>query len=361
MSAVPLPLPSASTHASLRVSGLERSSSSPKNVKARSETTTSKRNPSSLRKQKKTPNKPKTPKGGDIAQAALPLTIRRRARSNNIAKQLIFNSQEEAQSQDSSGEESASSSSTPDSDIANQLRKDLKQAKREDEIITEINMTCPEHLKKASVVRKLEHSGSLANERVFVAISDVCESPILGLFANVDFKRGDVVTCYGGRLRSSNDAHQEEEDHKTHVRRIPGSIFVRDGLEFSRYFKRDSVSEMKSELDLPASARVHREVTGCERDVWERIQQEGVGYMANTDEKSKLNVKVKSLKPTNSGVYPEILTYVATRDIKQYEEILAPYNNNESVQMQRDRKKKKKQTVQTKLPFGFVKTVKTCI
>jgi hypothetical protein len=97
---------------------------------------------------------------------------------------------------------------------------------------------------------------------------------------------------------------------------------------------------------------------GCSPELWERIRAEGVGYMANTDEKKKLNVKVTPLRQDRQGIYPDILTYVALRDIKQYEEILAPYNNTESVKMQKERTKKKKKNksmLQAKLNFASVK------
>jgi hypothetical protein len=78
--------------------------------------------------------------------------------------------------------------------------------------------------------------------------------------------------------------------------------------------------------------------------------------MANTDEKKKLNVKVTPLRQDRQGIYPDILTYVAIRDIKQFEEILAPYNNTESVKMQKERtQKKKKSMLQAKLNFASVK------
>jgi hypothetical protein len=184
------------------------------------------------------------------------LTRSRRTRSNDVAKQLFSRSS----SSTSSSERSDSGDSS--TSAISQLRKDLRQAEKEEESRLESTFTCPASLQLKRAAKRLESSGTVANRRVFIAVSDVCEFPIFGLFANAAFKKGDVVTTYGGRLRSAADARKEAKSEITHVRRIPGSLFVRDGKEFSSYFKRDSDSEMREDRKLPASARVHREITG---------------------------------------------------------------------------------------------------
>ena len=71
-------------------------------------------------------------------------------------------------------------------------------------------------------------------------------------------------------------------------------------------------------------------------DVRKRIEQEGVGYMANTSSnKADLNVQCVAVSPYTaaiSAIHPKQLVYQATRDIAAGEEILVAYNNNESKQ-----------------------------
>ena len=71
-------------------------------------------------------------------------------------------------------------------------------------------------------------------------------------------------------------------------------------------------------------------------DVRKRIEQEGVGFMANTSSnKADLNVQCIAVSPYTAAmaaIHPKQLIYQATRDIAAGGEILVAYNNNESKQ-----------------------------
>jgi hypothetical protein len=59
---------------------------------------------------------------------------------------------------------------------------------------------------------------------------------MLGLFAARTFEVGEVVTTYGGSLRSALTARAEPPQLHTHTRKIPDSQFVRDGKKWSQQF-----------------------------------------------------------------------------------------------------------------------------
>ena len=64
--------------------------------------------------------------------------------------------------------------------------------------------------------------------------------------------------------------------------------------------------------------------------VHELLHTTGMGYMANTGSKRECNVRVMELNPRRDGLAPNEIFYVSCRRIAKGEEILAPYNNNES-------------------------------
>ena len=64
--------------------------------------------------------------------------------------------------------------------------------------------------------------------------------------------------------------------------------------------------------------------------VQELVYTSGMGYMANTGSKRECNVRVIEVNPRRDGLAPNEIFYVSSRRIAKGEEILAPYNNNES-------------------------------
>lgn len=89
-----------------------------------------------------------------------------------------------------------------------------------------------------------DNMGTLDNEKVYVTTSSIAETLMLGLYAGVDFKAGDVVTEYGGSLRSADSLRNKDE--RSHARNIPGSGCVRDGRHWSRFFSRGLVDLLQS-------------------------------------------------------------------------------------------------------------------
>ena len=64
--------------------------------------------------------------------------------------------------------------------------------------------------------------------------------------------------------------------------------------------------------------------------VHELLHTTGMGFMANTGSKRECNVRVIEVNPRRDGLAPNEIFYVSCRKILRGEEILAPYNNNES-------------------------------
>ena len=80
--------------------------------------------------------------------------------------------------------------------------------------------------------------------------------------------------------------------------------------------------------NLSESARQLLSGTCCL--IHELLYTTGMGFMANTGSKRDCNVRVIEVNPRRDGLGPNEIFYVACRKIVKGEEILAPYNNNES-------------------------------
>ena len=223
-------------------------------------------------------------------------------------------------------------------------------------------MWIPETMMTSNYIKARDEIGTIDNGRLYVAVSSICEQPILGLFAGVQFKAGDVITSYGGLLKTAHEV-RKSGTMKSHVRRIPGSIYVRDGYEWSQCFDRKSTEYALNQKNLVTSERAHLKL--CSRakapkslldilqasvadkksplkdkavasvnsaswqDMCTRISTEGLGYMSNTAHKSLHNVKVIPVNMVRDGLYPAGLFYIAKKDIEINEEIIAPYNNHD--------------------------------
>ena len=92
--------------------------------------------------------------------------------------------------------------------------------------------------------------------------------------------------------------------------------------------------------NLSDSARTLLAAT-CHR-VHELLYTTGMGFMANTGSKRECNVRVIEVNPRRDGLAPNEIFYVSCRKILKGEEILAPYNNNESKSKRMARVKEKK-------------------
>ena len=145
---------------------------------------------------------------------------------------------------------------------------------------------------------------------IHVSMSHRGATPMLGLFAKARFYKGDVVTEYGGILRSVSEMRESVPREKwTHARRIPGSDYVRDGYDMSLTFDRT----FQDAISYPTSS--------------EYVRSHGIGFMANTGSRREINVRIVSCPPRRDGMTPDWLFLVATRRINPGDEIISPYNN----------------------------------
>jgi hypothetical protein len=173
--------------------------------------------------------------------------------------------------------------------------------------------------------RALFHGGTLANGKLAVELCPSHGRMLRELVAKVRFEAGDDVCCYGGFVTLA----PEEADSDTHMRHIPSTNYVLDGLPFSKCFPTRLGGVFELGYQVPLHPR-------CVTPAWEKvIETSGIGYIANTITKCPLgrtrpNVIVceAMLGRTIPGVpYPSIMTLrastggidVGERIISQYE------------------------------------------
>ena len=103
-----------------------------------------------------------------------------------------------------------------------------------------------------------EDLGTLDNGTLFVAVSDFLSlEPTLGLFANVAFAEGQVITAFGGGLRSASDLRTLlGADHGKYARIVPDSGMVRDGSLWALQFPREP-QLLRAERAKPIEKRTH--------------------------------------------------------------------------------------------------------
>ena len=102
---------------------------------------------------------------------------------------------------------------------------------------------------------------------------------------------------------------------------------------YSIFFFFFSHSHYANQFDRSSSSNAKlNEIVGfkptCSPELESRISTTGIGYMANTNHVSELNVKVATVWPKLVG--NASLFLIATKPIKKDEEVFSPYNNTES-------------------------------
>lgn len=171
----------------------------------------------------------------------------------------------------------------------------------------------------------LLHGGTLKNGKVSVDRRCSHGIRLRELVARIRFEAGDVVTCYGGLVKAA----PSETDSDTHMRHIPLSDHVLDGLPFSNCFP----EKIGSVLDHANTVSLQPR---CQDPEWEKIiVSNGVGYMANTVTWCPLRVRARAnvvvceeiLGREIPGVpYSSILVLRAsTGGIDSDESIISPY------------------------------------
>lgn len=161
---------------------------------------------------------------------------------------------------------------------------------------------------------------------LYIACSTVAASvatvpPVFGLFAGRAFPKGSLITEYGGEMIEADEARQLPKSKQTHIRRIPNSDFVLDGYTEAREFNKDHLPRVyEPPIELCISP-------------WYGVTSpgKGVGFMSNTSiNKSEINVVIEAVYVDSQRLTPAHLFLIAKRNIQNNEEILSPYNNNES-------------------------------
>jgi hypothetical protein len=66
----------------------------------------------------------------------------------------------------------------------------------------------------------------------------------------------------------------------------------------------------------------------CPEELKFKILTSGAGYMANTNRRKDLNIKVRAICPSELGIAS--IFFIATKSINRGDEIFSPYNNVES-------------------------------
>ena len=120
--------------------------------------------------------------------------------------------------------------------------------------------------------RALFAGGTLQNGKVRIEQRTSHGVIIRELVAGTRFEPGADVTCYGGFMERKPP---EKEEH-THMRGIPSSDYVLNGIMFSNCFPTKSGAAF--DIGPPVSLTPH-----CDDARWEEvIASSGIGYMANT-------------------------------------------------------------------------------
>ena len=175
--------------------------------------------------------------------------------------------------------------------------------------------------------RALLYGGTLANGMVRLVKRRSHGRDIRELVAGVVFEAGDDVTCYGGMVsKQPSIMTAQSKLQQTHVRNIPSSDYVLDGLEFSKCVPDEPYPVENDKLLFP----------DCNDKRWTNVLlNTGVGYMANTVTKCPLNPRERPnvviyeavLHRSIQGVPYDsvILLRAASRGIAKEEKIISPY------------------------------------
>jgi hypothetical protein len=155
-----------------------------------------------------------------------------------------------------------------------------------------------------------------------------------GMVPPVVFRTGDRVSMYGGVLVHSRDLRDLPHSH---ARRIPDSDYVLDGLPLAHMLLRP-VPRTLSRLTELLVAGIAPLLPSSRPGAFTaaelaRFEQSPLGFMANTAEAHKCNVRVASFSVPVGDMRYGVPMLVASADIRAGEEILSPYNTSESRQL----------------------------
>jgi hypothetical protein len=175
--------------------------------------------------------------------------------------------------------------------------------------------------------RALLRGGTLLNGKVQVVSHWSHGQELRDLIAGVKFLPLEDVTCYGGQLGLAppkNDGH-------THMRHVPLSDYVLDGIEFSRTFPVATTHGVGNKYGFMVPLQPQ-----CVNPVWsDMIASSGIGYMANThticplERRSRNNVTIHAV-PLGRNIpdvmYSSVVVLRAcSKGIAKGARILSPY------------------------------------
>jgi hypothetical protein len=160
--------------------------------------------------------------------------------------------------------------------------------------------------------------GTLSNGKLQIRKSTLVDvtdkdTPGRGLFANTNFKAGDIITVYGGRPIYQDEANKRKSTvaHRFMLR-ISDSTCIVDGSQFA-----DGITRSAS-----PGGRFHPIRTDGPQ------HYQGTGSMANHATGCAANAKIAFVALTRTNackIFPRIPTLRAKRHIAKGEEILFDY------------------------------------
>lgn len=169
--------------------------------------------------------------------------------------------------------------------------------------------------------------------RVHKGLSRAKEPLQFGLFATGAHSKGDRVTGYGGVIRYGDDVYKDMPAVRTHARRVADSGgMVLDGHPLVSMLARP-IPTCPKDLEecffrgmqplLPTA--LHYSAAALEL-----FNRSALGYMVNTDEKSRWNVTIKHETIKIGDIPYRVPVLFASKPINKGDEIICDYNNNES-------------------------------
>jgi hypothetical protein len=178
--------------------------------------------------------------------------------------------------------------------------------------------------------RALLNGGTIQNGKVSIQLRMSHGVVIRELIARIRFQPRDDVTCYGGFVEKQPPEGEED----THMRRIPLTNYVLNGIAFSGCFPSQSGGVFRVGPGVSLKPQ-------CADPQWEKVIVScGLGYMANTVTKCPLyrqtipNVSVceAALERNIVGVsYASVLVLRAcSNGIDIGEPIISPYEGKQS-------------------------------
>lgn len=203
-------------------------------------------------------------------------------------------------------------------------------------------------------IKAREQAQTLRTKGVKTCVSDIdSKAPMLGLFANRDFKAGEVVTFYGG-IYAYSDAIPDIPKLRSHTARVAGTDFAQDGYFYSQLFDigrpvqcfvDGELKEVRAknaqkydrfalEMKLPAADRtavlpVYEEDIPLPEGVdvetlIDTVMDDGLGYMVNAHS-SRQNVRIHTIQPLRTGMGVGRPVLIANKDISKNTELLLKY------------------------------------